>query len=50
MSKKYYMKKNYSLYGLPEKIEYCKKCVISNQRPNSAVEYRNISNLLSLHY
>ena len=29
------------LYGLPKKVEYCKKCVISNQRPNSAVEYNH---------
>ena len=28
-----------ALYGLPTRVEYCKKCVISNQRPNSAVEY-----------
>jgi N-acetyl sugar amidotransferase len=27
------------LYGLPKEVVYCKKCVISNQRPNSAVEY-----------
>lgn len=26
-------------FGLPEKISFCRKCVISNQRPNSAVEY-----------
>ncbi len=26
-------------YGLPEEVQFCKKCVISNQRPNSAVEY-----------
>lgn len=26
-------------YGLPAEVEYCKMCVISNQRPNSAVEY-----------
>ncbi len=26
-------------YGLPLNVRYCKKCVISNQRPNSAVEY-----------
>lgn len=26
-------------YGLPLKIQFCTKCVISNQRPNSAVEY-----------
>ena len=28
-------------YGLPKDIKYCKKCVISNQRPNSAVEYNH---------
>lgn len=28
-------------YGLPGKVVYCKKCVISNQRPNSAVEYEH---------
>lgn len=26
-------------YGLPREIQFCNKCVISNQRPNSAVEY-----------
>ncbi len=26
-------------YGLPEKVVYCKKCVISNQRPNSSIEH-----------
>lgn len=30
-----------SLYGLPVEVLYCKKCVISNQRPNSAVEYEH---------
>ncbi len=28
-------------YGLPEKVIFCKKCVVSNQRPNSAVEYKH---------
>ena len=28
-------------YGLPKKILYCKKCVISNQRPSSTVEFKN---------
>lgn len=28
-------------YGLPKNIFYCKECVISNQRPNSAVEYEH---------
>lgn len=26
-------------YGLPSEVVFCKRCVISNQRPNSAVEY-----------
>ena len=30
-----------AFYGLPSKVCYCKKCVISNQRPNSAVEYKH---------
>ena len=33
--------KNFSLYGLPEKVEFCKICVISNQRPSSTVEFKN---------
>ncbi|WP_346353462.1 N-acetyl sugar amidotransferase [Azotosporobacter soli] len=28
-------------YGLPAEVKFCKKCVISNQRPNSAVEYQH---------
>ncbi|MBT6053018.1 MAG: N-acetyl sugar amidotransferase [Candidatus Scalindua sp.] len=28
-----------AFYGLPKDIKFCKKCIISNQRPNSAVEY-----------
>lgn len=28
-------------YGLPSQVTFCKKCVISNQRPNSAVEFRH---------
>lgn len=33
--------KNFSLYGLPEKVIFCKSCVISNQRPSSTVEFKN---------
>ncbi|MBI66154.1 MAG: LPS biosynthesis protein PseA [Candidatus Marinimicrobia bacterium] len=33
------MKKN--KIGLPEKVIFCKKCVISNQRPSSTIEFRN---------
>ena len=28
-----------AFYGLPQKVEFCKRCVISNQRPNSDVEF-----------
>lgn len=28
-------------YGLPAEIKFCKKCVISNQRPNSAIEFQH---------
>lgn len=28
-------------YGLPSELKYCQRCVISNQRPNSTVEYRH---------
>lgn len=28
-------------YGLPATVTFCKKCVISNQRPNSAIEYKH---------
>ncbi len=32
---------NTTKYGLPLEVSYCRKCVISNQRPNSAVEYEH---------
>lgn len=32
-------KVNETMYGLPSQVKFCKRCVISNQRPNSAVEY-----------
>ena len=38
------MKKNYSHYGLPKIVKFCKKCVISNQRPNSVIEFKNKNN------
>ena len=28
-------------YGLPEKVSFCRRCTISNQRPNSAIEYEH---------
>ena len=30
--------------GLPDSVVYCKKCVISNQRPSSTVEFRHQKN------
>ena len=33
--------KNFSVYGLPENVTFCKLCVISNQRPSSTVEFKN---------
>ena len=33
--------KKTNFLGLPEKVEFCKKCVISNQRPSSVVEFKN---------
>ena len=28
-------------YGLPAQVQFCRRCVISNQRPNSAVEFKH---------
>lgn len=28
-------------YGLPGEVKFCKKCVISNQRPNSCAEFKH---------
>jgi N-acetyl sugar amidotransferase len=28
-------------FGLPRKVTFCKRCVISNQRPNSTVEFQH---------
>jgi N-acetyl sugar amidotransferase len=35
------MKKYEAFYGLPNEVKFCKKCVISNQRPSSTVEFKN---------
>jgi N-acetyl sugar amidotransferase len=34
-------KKLEAYYGLPEEVIFCKKCVISNQRPASAIEFKH---------
>jgi N-acetyl sugar amidotransferase len=28
-------------YGLPKQVRFCRRCVISNQRPSSTVEFKN---------
>lgn len=28
-------------YGLPREVRFCRRCVISNQRPSSAIEFRH---------
>ena len=33
--------KNNILHGLPEEVIFCKKCIMSNQRPGSVVEFKN---------
>lgn len=33
-----------AFYGLPKEVKFCKKCVISNQRPSSVVEFKNKDN------
>lgn len=30
-----------TLYGLPKHVAFCKRCVISNQRPNSTIEHKH---------
>lgn len=37
------MTKHEAFYGLPNVVRFCKKCVISNQRPSSTVEFKNIA-------
>ena len=35
------MNKKEVKYGLPAEVKFCKKCVISNQRPSSSIEFKN---------
>lgn len=32
-----------AFYGLPTTVRFCKACVISNQRPSSTVEFKNVN-------
>ena len=34
--------KDQILWGLPENVEFCKKCVISNQRPSTIEEHTHL--------
>ena len=38
------------LYGLPEKVIFCKKSLMSNQRPNSVVEFSHKKNSKKKNY
>jgi len=31
------------MHGLPEEVKFCSRCVVSNQRPSSTVEFKNDS-------
>ena len=35
------MSKKEAYYGLPNKVTFCTKCVMSNQRPTSAIEFKH---------
>jgi hypothetical protein len=37
-------KKLEAYLGLPSEVKFCKKCVISNQRPSSTIEFRHTNN------
>ena len=30
-----------TMHGLPAEVVYCKRCVVSNQRPNSCAEHEH---------
>ena len=38
------MTKKKSLFGLPEKVQHCKKCLLTNQKPFSINETKNSKN------
>jgi N-acetyl sugar amidotransferase len=37
-------------FGLPTEVKFCKMCVISNQRPSSAIEFRNVNKKESIQF
>ncbi len=36
--------------GLPNEVKFCKKCVVSNQRPSSTVEFSNVNKKSTIHF
>ena len=38
------MKKSETFYNLPSKVVFCKKCIMSNQRPASIPEFKHNKN------
>ena len=36
------MSDEFGKYGLPLEVKFCKKCTMSNQRPSSSVEFKNV--------
>ncbi|MBT6086184.1 MAG: N-acetyl sugar amidotransferase [Rhodospirillaceae bacterium] len=39
-----------AFFGLPSDVQYCKNCVISNQRPSSAIEFKNNNKKEVIHF
>lgn len=37
-------------YGLPQEVKFCTKCVMSNQRPTSAIEFKHTKDSKKKHY
>jgi hypothetical protein len=39
-------------YGLPREVRFCARCVISNQRPNSSIEFSHtpLSKKTTIHF
>ncbi|MCP5370547.1 MAG: N-acetyl sugar amidotransferase [Hyphomicrobiales bacterium] len=37
-------------YGLPAEVRFCKRCVVSNQRPSSTVEFKNTNRKETVHF
>jgi len=46
------MSEHKTLYGLPPEVKFCKKCIMSNQRPASTVEFKHTkdSKKVTMHF